>query len=544
MGMRHSLLIGGVISIGALMAVACSSSSNSGIPDDDAGSSGTSGTSGTSGGTSGSSGTSGTSGSSGDPDGGDGGDGGPGTPALKAGELVLIGVTKDAQVVYTVKGTGTTRNIEAVPVAGGAPATVGTVATDDDIAIAGNTVAFWTEIGATSGVGKLSLWSKAGGAKANLAVDAIPGFISASEDGSRLAFGFNSPADTVSLAVTTAAAPAAVANATTAIVPNVNVVSPNCSPDFGFVGKIFFSAHCIGDGKTLTAASLITIPDASTTPAVLVDGSVAADALRPQWIPNKTGTKLLVNANTNLQARVITVAGGASAKIENNVASGFLSDDGSKVYYRTGPANGTPNAFRTAATTNNGTPTAKPAGAVDLVASPGFVSTLGVTADKAHVIFRKLAQVGASGEVPRVDINLIDTVTAGQTPVAVAATATAFPAGFTATSSHLIYLANSSAAGIGALKVRSLAAGGTDRDVAAAAGLARPLPTGTKAIFFDNPKQVGAGVTVDVKVFDAAATAAPTTVVAGIDPFFEVSGTKLVYVKPGATGGLYASDIP
>ena len=78
----------------------------------------------------------------------------------------------------------------------------------------------------------------------------------------------------------------------------------------------------------------------------------------------------------------------------------------------------------------------------------------------------------------------------------------------------------------------------------AAALLARPLPTGTKALFVDNPKQVGDGLTIDVKIFDAAATAAPTVVVAGVEPSFGVSGTKLVYVKPGATGGLYAADLP
>ncbi|HSN43064.1 MAG TPA: hypothetical protein VLR88_03295, partial [Propionibacteriaceae bacterium] len=91
---------------------------------------------------------------------------------------------------------------------------------------------------------------------------------------------------------------------------------------------------------------------------------------------------------------------------------------------------------------------------------------------------------------------------------------------------------------------RPLAAGGADRIVAASAGLPRPLSSGTKGVFFDNPQQVGQGVTVDVKVFDAAGTAAPTSVAVGAEPFFEISGTKLVYVRPGATGGLYAADIP
>ena len=549
MGMRHSLLIGGVVSIGALMAAACSSSSNGGVADDDAGSSGTSGgTSGTSGGTSGSSGTSGTSGSSGDPDGGDGGDGGPGTPALKAGELVLIGVTKDAQVVYTVKGTGTTRNVEAVPVAGGAPATVGTIATDDDIAIVGNSVAWYTDVDA-NGVGKLNLWSKAGGAKAAVATNSPVGFISASEDGARLAFGFNTPADTVDVAITTAAAPSSAANATTAVIAGLNI--KDCQPDFGFVGKIFFSAQCVG---TSTNANLVTIPDASVTVTTLVDGTTAANALKATWLADKAGTKLFVMGIQNNQARVVTVAGATVARIENNVRAGILSDDGTKLFYWTGVASppatapGTDGAIRSAPTNaTNAAPANPPAGAVTLVTAPGFPgigNVTGVASDKSHILIRKLARVAPAGEVPRTDINVIDTTTAAQTPTVILPTATGLVAGFTATNSHLIFQTEVSAQGLGKLKVRGLAAGGADRDVAAAALLARPLPTGTKGLFVDNPKQVGDGVTVDVKVFDAAATAAPTTVVAGVDPFFEISGTKLVYVKPGATGGLYASDIP
>lgn len=556
--MRQSLLIGGVVSLGAIMAVACGSSNTNGAPDD-AGSSGSSGTSGTSG-ASGTSGTSGTSGSSGDPDGGGDG-GGDNNPQLKAGDVSLIGVTNDSQVVYTVKGTGTTHNIEAVPLAGGAPATLGTVADDNDISLAGNTVAFWTAVDAT-GVGTINLWTKAGGVKANVATQSVPGLISSSEDGSKIAFTLNSPADTADIAITTPGAPSVVANATTALLPNVNVVSPACSADFGFVGKTFFSGHCTGPGNgagALTKASLVEVADLVTpTVKTLVDGAAAAgiNAIRPQWSPDKTGTHLLVFALTAgaaaNQARVLTRGSGAPTvtNIENNAASGFLSDDGTKVFYRTtAPAagGGTPNAFRSApALANNATPNNPPAGAITLVASPGYPSTINVSPDKTHVLFRKLAVVGAKGEVPRVDINLIDTTTAAQTGAALVATATGFPGGFTSTGTHVIYLTELSAQGIGKLKVRPVAAAGVERDVASGAGLPRPLPGGTRAVFFNNPKQAGQGVSIDLQIFDVAGTAAPKPVVTAIDPFFEIAGagTKVVYTRPGATGGLYAAVLP
>ena len=321
------------------------------------------------------------------------------------------------------------------------------------------------------------------------------------------------------------------------------MVSPDCSADFGFAGKTFISAHCVGNGKTETDASLFMVPDvASPVPVQLVNGNAAAGALRPSWSPDKAGTKVLVFARQNSRARVVPVSANPTiVNIENAAEEGFLSDDGGKVFYRT-----TANAFRSANTTNNATPANPPASAVTLVADGGLAALLGTSKDKAHVLFRKLPPVGAQGEVPRLDLNLADTVTAAQAPTVIAATATAFPVGFTATSSHVIYLTDVTPQGIGKLKVRPVAAGGVERQVAAVAGLARPLPTGSKAVFFDNLKPLGQGVVVDVKVFDAAGTAAPAVVASGAEPFYEVFGTKLVYVRPaaGAGAGLYAADIP
>jgi len=536
--MRVAVLSASVLFLGsALAAAACSSSDSPGVtPEDDAGSSGSSGTSGTSG-------TSGSSGSSGGEDGGnDAGDAGPALPTtLKSGEVSLLGTTADERVVYTV-AAGAERSIEAVPVAGGTPDVIGKVAADEYVSIAGNAVAFWTAVDANAGVGTFNVWTKAAGTKTPAGgTDSVVGLVAAASDTSRIAFSFNSPADTADFAVTTPGAPSTTANATTGVLADVNVISPQCAPDVNFVGKTFFAAHCTGNGNALTNARLVTIPDAANpAPQVLVDNNNAASSIRSLWISDKAGTKLFVLGVQNSQARVVTVAGAAVARIENNVASAFLSDDGASIFYRTAGA-----AFRRAPTTNNATPANPPAGAVTLVPDM-YVGTLNIAPDKKNVLFRKLAPVGGQNEVPRLDINLVDvTGNAAATPVALVATATGFPAGFTASGGYALYLADSNAGGIGKLKVRAVGAGGAEREVAPVAGLPRPAgATGNKAVYFDNVKVVGQAATVDVRAFDAASTAAPALVAAAVDPFFVIAGSKVVFTKSGAGGGLFAADVP
>lgn len=478
--------------------------------------------------------------SGGKTDGGIGDGGTTGTVTIKSGEIYLVGTTKDGQVVYTSAANNNKRQLEAAPLTGGAATIIGTIDEDGDASVAGNAVVYWTDIDPNAGVGTVNVWTKAAGAKVNVATESIPGYADATEDGSKIMFSFNSPADTADFAITSPGAPQAVASATTGIVPKVNVVAPNCAASFGFVGKAFVSVHCPGNGQNLTKASLVYLPDAaSPTPVTLIDGTATANSLKPLYTANKTGTRVAVIGITNSQLRVVTLAGGAVATIENNVGYAFLNDDASKVFYRK-----TDNSLWSAASVNNATPAASPAGATNLVTAGNIAGVLDVSPNNAYAVFRKLAPAGAADDFPRADLNLIDTTTAAQAGTPLIATATGGVAGFTDTSSHVLYLADMAGdTGIGKLKVRPVA-GGAEREVAASATLVRTIGGGTKVTFMGNPQVAGQVATVDISAFDAASNAAAAVLVSGADPYYEVSSGKLVYVLPGATGGLYTMPIP
>jgi hypothetical protein len=459
---------------------------------------------------------------------------------IKSGEVYLVGTTKDGQIVFTTAANNNKRQVEAAPVNGGASTVIASVDDDADVIVAGNAVLYWTDVDPNAVIGTVNVWTKAAGAKVNVATNSIPGYGDASEDGSKIMFSFNSPGDTADFAITSPGAPQAVASATTGIIPNVNVVAQTCAASFGFVAKAFVSVHCPGNGQGLTKASLVYLPDAaSPTPVTLIDGTPTANSLKPGFTVNKSGTRVAVIGITSSQLRVVTLAGGATATIENNVGYAFLNDDASKVIYRK-----TDNSLWSAAPVNNSTPAATPAGATNLVAAGGIAGVLDVSPNSAYAVFRKLAPVGAADNFPRSDLNLIDTTTAAQAGTALVATATGGVAGFTDTSSHVLYMADmAGGSGIGKLKARSVA-GGAERDVAASAGLVRTIGGGTKVTFMGNPQVVGQVATVDISVFDAANNVAPTLLVTGADPYDEVSSGKVVFVKPGVAGGLYVTQVP
>jgi hypothetical protein len=327
-----------------------------------------------------------------------------------------------------------------------------------------------------------------------------------------------------------------VANATTAIIPDVNVVSPDCSPTEAFGGAVYFSLHCVGAGETLTAASLVTVPAAaSPTPTTLVNGATsAAVALEPGFLTvDKAGTNAFVLGAASSQGRVVTVAGAGIKNIENNTASGFITDDGTAVLYRTAG-----NAFKRAI--------AATGVATTLIAAGNYQATLDVTSDQTRVLFNQQPPVQSGQNVPLFDLKMADTVTANQTPVDVLTAKTGSPVAFTASNTHLMFLSDVAAGQVpvGKLKVRTVSGAPNEREVATGVSPAQPLPTGTKAVFFDNIKEVGQDTVVDVKIFDAALATAPTLVVSGVEGFFLVAKTKLVYTKPGATGGLFVAPLP
>ena len=548
--MRNGLLIGAVAGIGAIMAVACGSSTTT--PDDtlpqvEGGTSGTSGASGLPG----SSGSSGEGGTSGGPDGGgEGGDGGGIMPTtLKSGSVILAGVTSDGYAAY-IAINGMTATLEVVPVTGGAATVLlPAFAQTDGVVVRGATVAYWTGV-STAGIGTLGYWTKATGAKAAVSTTSKSGMFYSSDDSSRIAFSVGATATgtaakSTDLAVTSAATAAATPiitannalNLAAATPPSAGAAAP-CPPDIGFVGKILFAAYCTGTTATTKAGRLVSVADASTTAARLDTASptsTAAATVQPFWSVDKTGTKIFVIDSTNSRGRLIfNAAARTEANLENDTQDGLMLDDGTAVVYRVQNAAGTTKAIR------NATAVASPV-ITDLVATSAE-GLLSVSLDQKHVLYHSLAATAAG----LVDIHSLGTAPPPAT-AAIVATATAFPFGFTGDNATVLYQTDVDANGLGNLKAQPVA-GGAEKLLASTMFDVRPLATGTKMIVLDNPKtdMTTMLTSVDLKLADSAGAAAPVLLADTVQADgFEVSGTHLVFTRFGAMGaGLYAIPLP
>jgi hypothetical protein len=257
--------------------------------------------------------------------------------------------------------------------------------------------------------------------------------------------------------------------------------------------------------------------------------------IQPFFIPDSTGAKVLVFTNTNSTAKVYTVSGGASTTISTNVNGGFLSDDGNTIYFHT-----TANAFKKAATNAGNNPTATTLIATDL-------GELDVSKDKSHFVYASQTPAGGgSGELTIFDLQLADTTTANQTPVALDATVTGLPGGFTADNMYVAYMTDLTTTNpVGKLRIRPVAAGGAEKVVSSTAAAPRTMPAGSKVLFLDNLMPSGMSVTADVKVVDAAGAGTTSSLVAdATNADFEIAGTKIVFTRSGANAGIWAADVP
>jgi hypothetical protein len=551
--MRNGLLIGAVAGLGAIMAVACGSSSTAPdetLPSVEGGTSGTSGTSGLPG-TSGSSG--GEGGTSGGLDGGgsEGGDGGGGVmpTTLKSGTVILVGVTSDGYAAY-IAISGMTATLEVVPVAGGAPTVlVPAFAQTDGVTVSGASVAYWTGV-STAGIGTLGYWTKATGVMAAVSTTSKSGMFYSSADSSRIAFSVAATAvaaapKSTDLAVTSAAAAVATPVITGNNAVNVAAATPAsagaaaaCPPDIGFVGKILFAAYCTGTTATTKAGRLVAVADASTTAARLDTASptsTAAATIQPFRSVDTTGTKIFVIDAANSRGRLIfNAATRTEANLENDTQDGLMLADGSGVVYRVQNTAGTTKAIRHA------TAVASPA-ITDLVPTSAE-GLLSVSLDQKHALYHSLA--AAAGGL--VDIHSLGTAPPPAT-AAIVATATAFPFGFTGDNTTVLYQTDVDANGIGKLKAQPVA-GGPEKLIASNMFDARPLAAGTRMLVLDNPKtdMTTMLTSVDLKLADSAGAAAPVLLADTVQANgFDVSGTHLVFTRlaTGATG-LYSIPLP
>lgn len=533
--MRLDLWIGGVAAAGlAVAAAACGGSDSTDVPaDSDAGASSSS-----SSGASSSSSSSGSTSSSSSSGGSSSGEVTITPKELKAGGAVLLGVTDDELAVYVTIG-GASSALEAVPLAGGAPTVIAATidVQTDNVVVSGGAVGWWTGINQTTGVGTFNVWTKADGAKTALSAASASGIFTATADGTRIAFSTAATAAVSDIAVLTTATATAQANGIFAAADSINLTALEppaqgqpapCGLDMSFVGKKLLAAFCVPASDT--DARLYLVPDGTTTEIRLDSAGAAAGAIRPFWIADATASKILViGTPPNATGRIITpganTGASTSVALENGTGlTGFLTDDGSAVVYRTAAG------LRRAAT--GATPAPKM-----LVA--GAKSLLDTTADKTRVLLRTLdpAQTG-------IDIRSADTTTENQTPKDIVATASASPLGFTGSGAHALYLSDVSQTG-NKLKAQP-AAGGMERELAKDIEGVAVAPEGDGVILLENGQAQGQLTLYDARYVNAATGASSKKIADGIpDSGFQLVKKKLVYSRIAQMGaGLFVADLP
>lgn len=541
--MRIQWLIGGVASFGLLLAAAaCGGTDDPGLggaPAEDAGSSG-------------SNKKPGSSGSSGDTDPDDPGDdekdsgkssSSSGGPTLKSttlvqGDLLLLGLAGDDAIYIEFGQDAATLN--AVPIAGGTATKIAELGDEDDWLLNGGAVALWTNVDGARGT--LNVWTRATGLKTNVAANSlVGGLFRATADGSRIAFTQDATVDgqgaptsaPVGVRDTAAATNAASLTGTGANTGNaLNIAAASgCAPRMSFAGKVFFATFCTGTTANATNAKLVSVADGTTATVVRLDAASGAPALKPVYSADSAGSKVFTIASANSAGMLITLGNTvARANLENDVADGFMLQDGSAVVFRT-----TGNALKKATTA--AAPVVTPIVAADVK------GILGASRDNKQVLFNKLDR---SGNSPLIDINIVDHTAAAPAAIALVPTLAAVPAGFTGSSAHVVFIGDISQTGA---KLKSVpVAGGTAKDLTDTVG-AIPVGAGTGVVFASNPSQVGQApnqfTISDIGYVDAVA-AKPSKIADSVpEGEFALKDKRLVYSRFAQQGsGLYAVTLP
>jgi hypothetical protein len=520
--MRLAILVGTISASGALLAAtiaACGSDPASGGAGFDAGAS------------------SGSSGSTGDGgaelDGGPDADGGPATVAtLRAGRVVLVGVTTDDLAVYLVDGGAGASNLEAVALAGGAPTVLATGLTATDRAfVEGGAVAWYTAVDA-NGIGTVNLWTKASGAKPALSTTSRVGLFSATADGARAAFSVGATATSTDLAVTDTAAPAATAVLTGANAINL-AASLDCAPRLAFAGGALFGAYCNGTLAGANAARLVTVTPAGVAKR-LDDANVnAAGTIRPFFSIDKAGDKVFVISAGGSRGHVIlpatAPAAGGDIPVELDTEEGFLRDDGSAVIYRTG----VDDALKRATT-------ADPPVIVTLVAT-GVKEVLAVDKTQSRVLFHTLDPATADDLV---DLRSLDTTPAVPTPpVDIVPTAAAAPVGFSADGASILYFSDLAT---GSKLKTQPAGGGPEQLLALDIGAAMIAPDGSGVVLVTDDVVQGQETLLTLAYVDTLVGGAPHPIADHVPQgAYRFSGRKFVFARTSETSpGLFRVDLP
>ncbi len=444
---------------------------------------------------------------------------------IAPGKLSILGITSDDFVVTADANSAT----QAVAVAGGANA-VNTIETSDAVQIAGNAVFSWSNVDMNTGIGTLSVWTKASGL-VQLSTSSAADIAAISADNAYVMFVDNASADGATGDIAIAHSDGTVKMA---IFTNVSATTGACSPTLGALGTLLVASYCppLGDAATQPAAIATVDPASHATNTLQTNVSGF-------WVG--AGTELFYTDN-NGAGFAQALAGGTSSAIDTNInlsTNVFMSSNGGKALYTT------PNG-----TLNVGT-TANPSVNTLLVAAnvTDFESRNAVSGDFGYAIFYTNLD---SGNQFSTDLFLANTSAASQTAVTLESDTLGSCGGdsgdcFTADSSHALFLGAIDADLTGTLNAQPV--GGATPAAISTKVWAAWKATGTKIAYNDRYISDAASMKAfaDVNTVDVAAPGNKTLIATQADLEIKVNtdGTKVVYVISNIAGseGLYVAPI-
>lgn len=465
-----------------------------------------------------------------------------GTPLVASATASVQGVTSDGQVIYYDSAT---KNLSAVPAAGGTPATIGPWDKSQSIIYTAGPVAlYWNGTPTTAPViGALSIWTAAGGMKAlgTKSYFGAPGgqFVDVSPDGSLILYTDNATATSADIYVASVDADG---GAPYKLVSGASI-GTNCQPVVKFAGDTAVVSYCTAQpdaGTTLSAtvAAYSSAPDWQTTQTFTTAGffgfsigSTTTDGGQPTYsIEYLTSSGMYVEGIGGTQPTLIDAAG----------EGGLFTHAGTDVlYFR---ADGS--VWRSSVAT--------PAPA-EISAGP-YAGTLALSADDNWLE----TYANQSSSTGFTDMYLFSTTPAdggnASTTLTSATTGANFGDPFTADSSHVLFFPNITTSGtsgyVGSYDDFALPPSGTPATISNNVW-EEFATTGAKTVFDDNYQpNIGFSGYGDIKSIDLSASGAmPTTLVSSADANFFVTADKknVVYswsACPGAKDGIYTVAAP
>ena len=463
---------------------------------------------------------------------------GEGATLLVQGDVELLGITLDGYVAYRLRDVPQVKDkLVVVPLSGGPP-----IVLSEDLGggtwytrVGGFSVAFWTGAG-ENGLGTINVWTKDAGIESAPGHPSLLNFFAASFGSDMFIFAtgvsdggvVDGSIDNVRYAATSSAK-----FDPTDVIQDVNVAATrkNCPITIlADYSESLFLSHCTGTSPNAVFGRVVLVKrqaDGTVTTSLLLSEKLAAEAIIPFYgvRSDRTGTKLFViGAQPAGEGRVIDVATRTATPLDPNASDGIVSTDGGAVFYASS------GRFKRAA--SDGTQKV-------VLLDGGYDHTVAVSDDQRRVVF-------ASGPGGSSDLQVLDTVTPGQTPTILLKDAGAYGATFLGSGEEVVYLSVDPNSGKGECHL-VLADGGAERKIASDVRFCDVAPKTDVVLFGDNLRQLGPFVVMDLWMIDRA-KGATTPVLIGADvPTTKAFATwegQIIYPKKGAEAGLYARKLP